>query len=49
MSKYDKWKTTNPDDVGHDDECCVSLYPHWKDPRCTCQELKETKDDTDID
>jgi hypothetical protein len=41
MSKYDKWKTTNPDDVGHRDDCCVSINSHWESPRCNCEELEE--------
>ena len=48
MSKYDLWLTTNPADVGHRDDCCVSINSHWESPRCNCEELEE-KDDTPTD
>ena len=41
LSKQDLWKTTNPADRDHYDDCCVMQNPHWEHPRCTCEELDE--------
>ena len=41
LSKYDDWKTANPDDEDHRDDCCAVVNSHWQSPRCNCSELDE--------
>lgn len=38
---YDDWKTANPNDEDHRDDCCAVVNSHWQSPRCNCSELDE--------